>query len=130
MSEATRAARQRILNRLEELRSKHGHEGEWTERGPPLEGAEVDPSWGPVGTLARASLDPLTFAHLVALNENMLQLERSRRGAADDGVSSDMPSEVQPAPVGPTVEHIEPPPQSRPRRRKKVEDAIVDLGGA
>lgn len=71
-------------------------------------------------------MDPSSFAHLMALHDDMLQLERSRRGAAD-GVSKDMPSDVLPAPAEPIVDHT-PPPPPRPRRRKKVEDPIIDLG--
>lgn len=73
MSEASRAARQRVLNRLEELAARLGP--------PPdaaTESAVCDPSWGPVGALARAHMDPETFAALVKRNTEMIALERLR----------------------------------------------------
>lgn len=57
MSEASRARRQFLINRLEELRAKYGHEDDWPEYEAP-EGVDCDPSWGPVGSLSGANDEP------------------------------------------------------------------------
>jgi hypothetical protein len=74
VSEPDRLRRLHVENRLAELRAKHG-EPEAHE--PPS--VDLDPSWGPVGSLARARLDPEVYAHLMALHNDMLALERSRK---------------------------------------------------
>ena len=129
MSEASRARRQFVINRREELRWKYGNEQDWPElRGPPDDGANPDPSWGPIGSVARATGDPHSLAHLLALHHDLLQLEQSGRGAAD-GEPEAMQSDVPTIPAEPAVEPRPAPPPVPRRRRKKAEDPIVDLGG-
>lgn len=78
--------------RLAELSARHG---------PPLERDAIDdnpdPTWGPVGSLARAHMDPTAYAYLLALHNDMLALERQRKA---------------PAPMPDT--HAKPPPPPEP----------------
>jgi len=74
VSERERRRRLFVENRLAELRARRG-------RAPDGElpaGPECDPSWGPVGSLAKRALDPLEYEHLLALHNDMLALERQR----------------------------------------------------
>jgi len=79
MSEGDRQRRLHVENRLEELRAKLGP----LEEVEP-ESREMDPSWGPVGSLAQARMDPAAYAHLLALHNDMLATERARKKAAED----------------------------------------------
>ena len=85
MSEATRARRQFIVNRLEELDTKLGY-----NRGPLPVSFEVDPSWGPLGSLARQLLTPAEYAALVQLDAEIAALERQRRVEDSQGWSQPM----------------------------------------
>jgi hypothetical protein len=67
MSEASRARWLHIHNRLEELLAKHGPPPEVL----PCEPIDVDPSWGPVGSLAEQLLTPALYEWLVAIDEEM-----------------------------------------------------------
>jgi len=62
-----------VKNRLEELARKYG---------PPLEppAAEValDPTWGPLGSLAARTMTEEAVKELFAIHTHMLALERSR----------------------------------------------------
>jgi len=63
-----------IKNRLEELKAQHG-------RAPPDPepmGIECDPSWGPVGSLARRTLGAAAVARLVEWDEQLALLNRQR----------------------------------------------------
>ena len=73
MSEASRRRWLFVHNRLEELRAKYG--GPSPSEELPA-GPECDPSWGPVGSLARRALDALEHEHLLALHNDLLALER------------------------------------------------------
>ena len=66
-----------VESRLEEL----GGALPWEDTG-----ADLNPSWGEVGSLARAQMPPEQYAHLLALHEDMLALERSRRADDQPGV--------------------------------------------
>ena len=87
MSEATRARAQFILNRLEELDAHLGY-----DRGPPPVSVEADPSWGPVGSLARLVLSPAEYGALVQLDAEIAALECQRRAEGLNGWSPPMSS--------------------------------------
>lgn len=53
-----------------------------TESVTPWTGADVDPSWGPVGSLLKAK-DPEQYAHILAQHESMLALERARESVTE-----------------------------------------------
>jgi hypothetical protein len=68
--------RQRFLfvkNRLEELARKHGPLLE-----PPPEELSLQPTWGPLGSLAARCMTEEALAELFRLHNDMLALERSR----------------------------------------------------
>jgi hypothetical protein len=46
----------------------------------PLPGADLDPSWGPVGSLLK-SKDPKLYERILAQHESMVALERARKVA-------------------------------------------------
>lgn len=77
MSEADRARRLSVEVRLAQLRAKHGDPEPHPESTP-----NPDPSWGPVGSLAQQALSADEYAHLMALHNDMLALERSRKDEA------------------------------------------------
>lgn len=79
MSEASRARRQALLNRLEELAEKHGP----VEDVEP-EGTNIDPSWGAVGALARQVMSPDEFSHLLQQRQDMLARDRARKATYAD----------------------------------------------
>lgn len=58
MSEAYRIRYLHLKNRLEELLAKHGPPEEWVDQG-----ADVDPSWGPVGGLSQGHQAASASAH-------------------------------------------------------------------
>ena len=47
----------------------------------PWTGKDVDPSWGPVGSLLQRE-DPALYAHLLEQHESMVALERARKAGA------------------------------------------------
>jgi hypothetical protein len=52
-----------------------------TARETPWTGADVDPSWGPVGSLLQKK-DPTLYAHILEQHESMIALERARKASA------------------------------------------------
>jgi hypothetical protein len=48
----------------------------------PLPGADLDPSWGPVGSLLK-SKDPKLYERVLAQHESMVALERARKGTVE-----------------------------------------------
>jgi hypothetical protein len=78
MSERERQRRLFLENRLQELNAKYGP----VEHSPP-QSADTGPSWGPVGSLVRSTLDPASYAHLLALHADMLAIERARKASLD-----------------------------------------------
>jgi hypothetical protein len=95
MSERERQQRLRVENALAELRSRHGDEVEW---GQPPQPPELEPSWGPIGSLAARMLDPASQAALQALHQHMVAKERSLLGVGTA------------APVGPVQRSVTEPP--------------------
>ena len=90
MSEATRARRQQLLNRLEELDLELGY-----DRGPPPASFDVDPSWGPLGSLARLSLSPAEYDALVRQDAEIAALEHQRaEGKAVKAATQPVPLEI------------------------------------
>jgi hypothetical protein len=87
VSERSRARIQFLLNRLEELDARLGY-----DRGPPQESIECDPSWGPVGSFARACLPPGEYERLVRIDAEIAAMGRARRPAPTDG-STDVQEE-------------------------------------
>lgn len=70
----------RVSLRLAELNDKYG-------QGTPetLETTDhPDPSWGPLGSLARASIDSVSYQRLLEQHDDLLALERSRRPTRED----------------------------------------------
>jgi hypothetical protein len=87
VSEASRIRRLFLLNRLEELLAKHGPPDI-----PPPMGAECEPTWGPVGSLAQQWMDQEVIDHILALDRDMA---RSARKTAPEQAPSGV--DVQPA---------------------------------
>jgi len=79
MSEASRQRLLFLSNRLEELQAKHGP----PEIPAPM-GADLPPSWGEVGTLARRLLSPTEYARVVRDTEELNRMERAARLARGD----------------------------------------------
>lgn len=92
MSEASRRRWLFVHNRLEELRAKH--DGPSPSEELPA-GPACDPSWGPVGSLAKRTLDPLEYEHLLALHNDALALERSRAEPSAEPVAEPEPQVPQ-----------------------------------
>jgi hypothetical protein len=74
MSEASRARRQRALNLREEAAARAEQTG---ADEPP--GADLDPSWGPLGSLAKRMLPPEEVQKLVEWDAQIAALERQRQ---------------------------------------------------
>lgn len=55
--------------------------------------ADLPPTWGPIGSLAEAMMDPAEFSHLLALHDDMLAMDRNRRG---EPVRAELPAAVPP----------------------------------
>lgn len=74
MSEASRQRYLFLKNRLEEMLAAHGPPPDTSGRsvhGWPLDGADLQPSWGPVGSLARQMLTEAELDHILALDRDM-----------------------------------------------------------
>lgn len=104
MSEASRARRQRWLNVREELAWREGRALEAVpgrsvqtpaSLGDTAQEESIDPSWGPVGSLAKQLLTPEEYAHLMELHNQMLQRARARTAAEAPGEAQDQPPPVE-----------------------------------
>lgn len=105
MGEREIARRLRIINRLEELAAKHGP----PPPDQPDDVPDLDPSWGPVGSLLER-LDPDEYLRLLRLDQDAIALERSRRTER---------AEAAPEPSETAEEPSEPPrPPEPPRKRQ------------
>jgi hypothetical protein len=100
MSEASRQRWLRVMNRLEELRAKHG-----MVVSDPLPEVEQDPTWGPLGSLVKQTLPPGDYDCLLKQHQEMLILEHSKdpsqnlRFIADNGASSSTPGRDNMSPL-------------------------------
>lgn len=103
MSEATRARYLFLKNRLEELLARHGPPDI-----PPPDGAGCEPTWGPLGSLARQWLDEAAYAALLALDRDM-----ARKGP---------PQSAQPTPQ---VEDAQPVAEQPPAQNRVLEAATA-----
>ena len=54
---------------------------------PLTPGADLDPSWGPVGSLLKSN-DPQEYEHILAQHESMVALERARKAADETRVET------------------------------------------
>jgi hypothetical protein len=61
-----------------------------TESVTPWTGKDVDPSWGPVGSLLKAK-DPELYKHILEQHESMLALERARSESVTQSVTRTCP---------------------------------------
>jgi hypothetical protein len=108
MSEASRHRYLFLRNRLEELLAKYGP----PELPPPM-GIECDPTWGPLGTLARAAWGN-------ALVEELLAMDRqTRRSEPLLAPEPPPPAEEVQAPVPEQPPQNRAPEASAPKRRRR-----------
>jgi hypothetical protein len=61
--------------------AKRRPDGNRTASETPWTGADVDPSWGPVGSLLKEK-DPAEYAHVLEQHESMVMIERARKAGA------------------------------------------------
>lgn len=108
MSEASRARYLFLRNRLEELLLKHGP----PEIPEPM-GAETEPTWGPVGSLARQWFEQEVIDHILALDRDMARM--ASKIAPEPAPSGD---DVQPA-AEPQPPQKRAPVASTPKRRRR-----------
>lgn len=76
MSEASRIRYLWLKNRLEELLARYGPPEEWVDQG-----ADLEPTWGPVGSLAAKLMTDLELGHLLAMDRDL----RSMRPGSSSG---------------------------------------------
>jgi len=92
MSEAYRQRYLFLKNRLEELLSRHGPPPD-----PEVMGADLEPTWGPLGSLARRLMDEQAFEALLALDRHMarsaLEFTPERPSPSEPG-ESDPPQQA------------------------------------
>ena len=102
VSEASRARYLFLRNRLEELLAKHG-----PPELPPQLSIECDPTWGPLGSLARAAWGEEMLQELLALDR------QTRRQAV-----------LQAPEPPPPIEDVQPPVEEQPAQNRVPEASV------
>lgn len=93
MSEASRARYLFLKNRLEELLARHGPPSEQLPEW--LDHTDADPTWGPVGSLARQWMTELQVGALLALDRDMASRTRSTHRHAPPTDNNGLPATEQ-----------------------------------